>query len=84
MSWGKKRIAGVDYDLTHLDGFLMDVTPTIEGSVTYKVRVTFGCHTFTRKRLAADTPDLHFDHENEKRSFCTERYQHSPGSSGDD
>ena len=77
MSWGSKRIAGVVYDLSHLDAFVMDVTPAVAGAATYKVRVTFGCHTFTRKRLEADTPDLHFDHEGEKRSFCTERHKHS-------
>ena len=79
MSWGNKQIAGVVYDLTHLDGFVMGVTPTPDGAKTYRVRVTFGCHTFTRKRKDEDTPDLHFDHEDEQRSFCTERYQHSLG-----
>ena len=49
MSWGKKRIAGVVYDLTHLDPFDLDVTPSYQGAPTYKVRVTFGHHTFTRK-----------------------------------
>ena len=79
MTWGSKRIEGVDYDLTHLDGLALTVTPASEGAPTYTVRVTFGFHTFTRKRLAADTPDLHLKHNDEERSFCTERYQCSLG-----
>lgn len=62
MRWVTKTIAGVDYDLGHLDGFDMSVTPKVEAARTYIVRVTFGCHTFTRDLTDADTPDLHFRH----------------------
>lgn len=77
MRWGTKTIAGVDYDLGHLDGFDMSVTPKVEAARTYVVRVSFGCHTFTRDLTDADTPDLHFRHENELRCFCTDRYGYS-------
>jgi hypothetical protein len=75
--WGKKRIAGTDYDLSHLDPFLLDVTPKIEAARTYVVRVSFGCHTFTRDLRAADKPDLHFRHEREVRCFCFDLHKHS-------
>jgi hypothetical protein len=77
MSWGTKRIAGVDYDLTHLDSFVLEVVPLAQTVPTYKVRVSFGCHTFTRDLTDGDTPDLHFNHDGENRCFCTERYKHS-------
>lgn len=75
MRWGKKQISGVIYDLTHLDPFLMDVTPKAKKAPTYKVRVSFGCHTFTREVTPQDKPDLHFHAGNELRCFCTERHK---------
>ena len=35
MSFGKKRIAGVDYDLGHLDAFRLEVKPKEEAAPTY-------------------------------------------------
>ena len=75
--WGRKQIAGVVYDRTHLDPFIMDVTPKAQGAVTYKVRVSFGCHTFTRELLDGDTPDLHFHDGEERRCFCVNRHRFS-------
>jgi hypothetical protein len=75
MSWGKKRIAGIDYDLSHLDPFQMLVTPTGERPPTYDVRVSFGCHTFTRELRADDKPDLHFKSGKETRCFCVDRHR---------
>jgi hypothetical protein len=75
MSWGKKQIDGVIYDLTHLDPFLMPVTPKTDNAPTYKVRVSFGCHPFTRELTPGDKPDLRFRAGNELRCFCTERYE---------
>ena len=49
MSWGKRTFGGVEYDLSHLDPFTMQVTPKGEDARTYNVRVTFTCHTFTRE-----------------------------------
>lgn len=74
MRWGKKRIAGKDYDLGHLDPFTLKVTPKVEGADTYVVRTTFGFHTFTRDLTEEDKPDLHITHQGEKRCFCTDRY----------
>jgi hypothetical protein len=77
MSWGSKQIAGVVYDLSHLDGFVMDVAPKAPEAPTYKVKVSFGFHTFTRDLEDTDTPDLHFRHGSETRCFCTDRHAHS-------
>lgn len=77
MSWGSRTIAGVTYDLTHLDGFAMGVTPKRAGAPTYNVRVEFGAHTFTRDLLDTDTPDYHFWDGNTLRCFCTYRHGNS-------
>ncbi len=77
MSWGRRRIAGVVYDLRHLDPFDMIVTPQHVGAAVYKVRVSFGAHTFTRKLKPTDTPDLHFPDGCETRCFCTKRHGYS-------
>jgi hypothetical protein len=75
MSWGSKRIAGVDYDLTHLDGFDMDVEAKhAPAQQFYKVRVRFGAHTFTRDLLDSDTPDFHFLDGGVWRCFCPIRH----------
>lgn len=77
VSWGKKRIAGVDYDLTHLDSFVMPVTPIHVGAETYRVKVAFGAHTFTREVLDTDTPDFHYLDGRTTRCFCPTRYSYS-------
>ena len=58
MSWGKKQIAGVSYELGHLDPVIMDVTPKVQDAPTYKVHVSFGCHTFTKGWENGYSPDL--------------------------
>lgn len=75
MSWGKKRIAGVDYDLTHLDGFDFQVTPLRALAPTYNVRVGFGAHTFARDLEPGDTPDYHVRDGGAIRCFCPVRYK---------
>jgi hypothetical protein len=75
MGWGKKQIGGLVYDLSHLDPFLMDVAPRADSAVPYRVRVSFGCHTFTRKLTLHDQPDLHFRAGKELRCFCTDRHR---------
>jgi hypothetical protein len=77
MSWGSRHIAGVVYDLQHLNPFDMTATPQHVGAGTYKVRVSFGAHTFTRKLEPTDTPDLHFLDGGETRCFCTKRHGYS-------
>jgi hypothetical protein len=72
--WGKKQIAGVVYDLTHLDPFDVEVNPGHAGAQTYKVRVDFGAHTFTRNLLDTDTPDFHIQDGGQVRCFCPQRH----------
>ena len=75
MSWGRKQIRGQVYDLTHLDSF--DMVVSHDQRVSYKVRVTFGAHTFTRKLLDTDTPDFHFRDGGQIRCFCPIRHSYS-------
>lgn len=77
MKWGKKQIAGVVYELSHLDPFFLDVTPKADDAPIYRVRVSFGCHTFTRELLPTDTQDFHFSDGRETRCFCPIRHGHS-------
>lgn len=79
MGWGSKRIAGVVYDLAHLDPFKMEVTPKAAAAPTYRVGVMFGCHTFTRDLKPVDKPDLHFKNGGETRCFCVDRHALSLG-----
>jgi hypothetical protein len=75
--FGKRRIAGVEYDLTHLDSFVMSVTATYAGAPTYRVRVVFGAHTFTRDLISTDTPDFHYRDGGTTRCFCPRRHSYS-------
>jgi hypothetical protein len=75
MSWGKKQIEGVIYDLGHLDPFMMEVKAKAENACTYKVRVSFGLHTFTRELTHQDKPDLWIRANNECRCFCVDRHR---------
>lgn len=76
MMWGKKRIAGTVYDLTHLDPFEMDV-PLVNGP-PITVQVQFGCHTFTEKfNRQWHTADLLITNGSEDRAFCLNRFSHS-------
>jgi hypothetical protein len=79
MRWGKKKIAGVEYDLDHLDPFFIEVAPRVDGARTYRVRVSFGCHTFTRDLVQGDPIDFHFRADNEMRCFCVDRHKLSLG-----
>lgn len=82
MGWGKFRVAGVSYDLSHLNTALVSVTPTPAGSATRVVKVSYGCHTFTRDIAPADKPDLWFVNGGEKRCFCVNRHALSSGLPG--
>jgi hypothetical protein len=72
--WGKKHLRGSVYDLSHLDPFVLDVHPCAEGVNPLKVIVSFGMHTFTRKRKSEDTSDLFMGKNGDPRSFCPVRY----------
>jgi hypothetical protein len=73
--FGKKRVAGVDYDLGHLDSFKLEVKPKGEGAPIYVVRVSFGFHCFTRATMADDSPGLYIMQGKERRCFCFDPYE---------
>lgn len=74
--WGKKRIAGTVYDLTHLDPFEIEVPKA--GGDAILLQVQFGSHTFTEKYNPLHTPDLAIsDGNGPLRAFCLNRYSHS-------
>lgn len=75
--WPAKTIQGTVYDLSHLDPFILSVTPTPAGSQTYRVRVTFGLHTFSKNLEPQHTPDLMVREGGDIRCFCIDRHQHS-------
>ncbi len=77
MSWGKKKIAGVVYDLTHLDPFVFDVTPKAVGAPTYRVLVSFGCHCFARELTPKDPIEYFVPDGKTGRCFCPIRTDHS-------
>jgi len=82
MKWPNKKIGGIVYPLDHLHPFIMPVTPRGAGAPTYRVRVSFGCHTFTKKLDGTETPDFVFVNGRERRCFCLVRHElsrHLPG-----
>ena len=75
MNWGKVEIGDVEFDLTHLDPFTINVTPSVPDAPTYKVLVSFSHHAFTRDLVEGD-PDHHrFGPDHDVRCFCPERHQ---------
>jgi len=56
--WGKKRLRGVEYDLSHLDPFLFEAIPGDANAPRLRVVASFNSHAFTRKREPDDTPDF--------------------------
>jgi hypothetical protein len=77
MSWKSRKIQGVTYSLTHLDPFVINVTPKGQGAPTYKVNVNFGSHVFTRSLEPGDTPDFHVRDGRDIRCFCLDRHAFS-------
>ena len=78
MSWGKRTIEGVEYDLAHLDLRIFDVTPKAAGAATYRVLVTYGCHCFARDLRAGDPVSHHIaDDGGRIRCFCVDRAAYS-------
>lgn len=74
MSWGLRRIEGTDYDLRHLDPFILPVSCGDHG---HRLRVAFGAHSFTREFTDGDSPDLLFMDGSTRRTFCVDRFAHS-------
>jgi hypothetical protein len=77
MSWGKRIIRGTEYDLTHLDSAVIDVTPLAAGAPTYRVLVSYGCHCFARELCAGDHPDFHIPDNGNVRCLCPIRAEQS-------
>jgi hypothetical protein len=77
---GILTIEGVDHDLSHLNPFTLSVTPKAEGAPSYKVLVSFGCHTFTRAfDIATDDPAYRHEEDGEVRCVCPDRLLASKG-----
>ncbi|MBZ9822369.1 hypothetical protein [Mesorhizobium sp. CA4] len=75
MNWPNRTIQGVSYDLRHLHPFTFDVTPQAQGAPTYRVRVTFGLHTFAREWRETDTSDFRVVDGTDLRCFCVDRHR---------
>lgn len=76
-SWGSKKIAGQVFDLRHLNPIMIRIPPS--GNLRgYRVRVTFGLHTFTKEwDPSVHTPDYRMSHGPDERCFCPVRHGHS-------
>lgn len=74
--WGKRRIAGVEYDLTHLDPFLLTI-PGFRGAADVTARVRFGSHVFTIKWDDNYIDEHKITDGGKPRCFCPERFGHS-------
>lgn len=70
-------IDGRVYSLTHLQPFTIPVSMQGEGAPTYKLYVSFGTHTFSKK-WDAEYPETHkLTDGREERCFCPQRHTHS-------
>jgi hypothetical protein len=69
-----------EYDLTHLNPFTIDIQAKAEGAKAYRVLVSFGHHTFTKRFEEGIDPDalIHIE-DGERRCFCQDRYTASKG-----
>lgn len=75
MTWGKFIVDGAERDLTHLDPFVMVVTPKAAGAPAFRVLVTFSHHAFTRDIVPGDDPARHFGPPHDIRCFCDDRHK---------
>lgn len=76
MMWGKKKINGTVYDLTHLDPFILNV-PRSGVLDDYRVLVEFGSHTFTEAFTPLHNRDLAISDGKDLRAFCLKRHGYS-------
>lgn len=76
MIWKPFKCGDDEFDLGHLDPFTITVSSNAPGPawVDRKVRVVFGCHTFTKEWEEGDDPSLRFEDEGHLRCFCPSRY----------
>jgi len=77
MVWADKNIAGKNYVFSHLNPFIMQVTPKAQDARTYKVFVSFGLHCFSREWVTGDPDDHKFPDGRGERCFCPIRYGQS-------
>lgn len=73
MTWGKFVLDEAEHDLTHLDPFVLSVTPKALGAKSLKVLVSFSHHAFTREFGAGDQEHEKFGPPNDVRCFCLTR-----------
>lgn len=76
MKWGKPRIGGEVYDLTHLDPMAVSIPPFGDGP-KLSARVKFGAHVFTLAWSENYINELKFMDGKTPRCFCPIRYAHS-------
>ena len=74
MKWGVREFGGTAYSLAHLNPFGLKIVAASDDAPDVHVRVTFGCHTFTRSVEVGDPDDLLLTHGGEVRTFCPIRY----------
>lgn len=72
--FANKKIQGIRYDLSHLSPMTFTVSVP---SRTITVAARFSCHAFTEAHDPAVSPDWHYSHEGEKRTFSIARYAFS-------
>jgi hypothetical protein len=73
--WPKKRLGGVEYDLSHLNPFAFEAIPGDKAAPRILVGVSFSLHTFTEDRKPEHRPDTFMGNANDPRSFCTHRHK---------
>lgn len=76
MQWGKRRIDGKVYDLTHLDPFILSI-PGHNGAASIPARVRFGSHVFTLTWSDSYVEEYRIADGKQSRCFCPIRYGHS-------
>lgn len=76
MQWGKRRIGGVLYDLTHLDPVILAI-PGFEQQSPILARLRYGAHVFTLKWSDNYIDEYRILDGRQSRCFCPIRYAHS-------
>jgi hypothetical protein len=75
--WQDMTINGTVYGLSHLKPFTLGVTPKAPGAPTFKLYVSFGCHTFSKEWDANDPVAAQITDDRRLRCFCPIRHGHS-------
>ncbi|MBU6398138.1 MAG: hypothetical protein KGL20_05240 [Rhodospirillales bacterium] len=75
--WKDVVAGGRTYSLSHLQPFTIQVPVNEDGSKTYKLYVSFGCHTFTKKWTDEEAEDHRIRDGGSSRCFCVTRHAQS-------